>query len=36
MTMPNQSRGCVKSAGMKFGNDQIYDVGTFDETTQTD
>ena len=26
--MPNKSRGCVKSADEKFGNDQILDMGT--------
>ena len=32
MTMwPNKSRGCVKSADEKFGNDQILDMGNFDE-----
>ena len=28
---PNKSRGCVKSAGVKFGNDQIFDMTHFDE-----
>src|SRR5208283_6083846 len=27
---PNKSRGCVKSADMKFGNDQIFAVRHFD------
>ena len=27
---PNNARGCVKSAGAKFGNDQIFDMGNFD------
>jgi hypothetical protein len=29
--MPNTSRGCVKSVGAKFGNDQIFDMANFDE-----
>jgi len=28
---PNNSRGCVKSAGVKFGHDQFLDMGNFDE-----
>jgi hypothetical protein len=28
------SRGCVKSADMKFGNDQIFDMTNFDETSR--
>jgi hypothetical protein len=31
---PNKSRGCVKSADMNFGNDQIFDMATFDETSR--
>jgi hypothetical protein len=27
----NNSRGCVKSAGVKFGNDQFLGKGNFDE-----
>ena len=34
MMMPNKSRGCVKSADMKFGNDQIFDMTNFDETSR--
>ncbi len=33
-TMPNQSRGCVKSADMKFGNDQIFAVRHFDVSSR--
>jgi hypothetical protein len=30
--MPNtKSRGCVKSADMKFGNDHIFDMASIDE-----
>ena len=28
---PNNSRGCVKSGGVKFGNDQFLGMGNFDE-----
>ena len=28
---PNNSRGCVKSVGVKFGNDQFLGMGNFDE-----
>jgi hypothetical protein len=31
-TMPNKSRGCVKSADPNFGNDQIFDMPNFDES----
>jgi hypothetical protein len=31
-TPPNHARGCVKSADMNFGNDQIFDMESFDET----
>ena len=31
---PNKSRACVKSADMKFGNDQIFCVRHFDETSR--
>jgi hypothetical protein len=35
MTMPsNKSRGYVKSADMKFGNDQIFDMTNFDESSR--
>ena len=27
-TMPNQSRGCVKTVWSKFGNDQLLDMGS--------
>jgi len=30
---PNTARGCVKSADMKFGNDHIFDMANFDETS---
>src|SRR5450756_892857 len=33
MTPPNKSRGCVKSVGVKFGNDQILDMENFDEVS---
>jgi hypothetical protein len=33
-TMPNKSRGCVKSIGAKFGNDQISDMENFDEMSR--
>jgi hypothetical protein len=29
---PNKPRGCVKSAGVKFGNDQILDMAKFYES----
>jgi hypothetical protein len=31
---PNKSRGCVKSADMKFGNDQIFGARHFDVTSR--
>src|ERR1035437_1365082 len=31
---PNKSRGCVKSVGVKFGNDQIFDMENFDEVSR--
>ena len=31
---PNKSRGCVKSADLKFGNDQIFDLRNFDEASR--
>ena len=31
---PNKSRGCVKSVGVKFGNDQIFDMGNVDEMSR--
>jgi hypothetical protein len=31
---PNTARGCVKSADANFGNDQIYDMRHFDETSR--
>jgi len=31
---PNKSRGCVKSVGVKFGNDQILDMENFDEVSR--
>ena len=34
MTPPNTSRGCVKSVGVKFGNDQIFDMENFDEVSR--
>jgi len=34
LTQPNQSRGCVKSADPKFGNDQFFGVRHFDETSR--
>jgi hypothetical protein len=33
-SMPNKSRACVKSADMKFGNDQIFGAKHFDETSR--
>jgi hypothetical protein len=30
----SKSRGCVKSIGVKFGNDQIFDMANFDETSR--
>jgi hypothetical protein len=32
----NKSRGCVKSVGVKFGNDQIFDMENFDEVSRRD
>ena len=29
---PNQPRACVKSADLKFGNDQVFDMTNFDES----
>jgi hypothetical protein len=35
MTMPpNTARGCVKSADMKFSNDQIFDMANFGESSR--
>ena len=31
---PNKSRGWVKSADLKFGNDQIFDLRNFDESSR--
>ena len=31
---PNKSRGCVKNIAAKFGNDQIFDMGNFDEMSR--
>jgi hypothetical protein len=31
---PNKARACVKSADMKFGNDQIFDMRNFDESSK--
>ena len=31
---PNKSRGCVKSVGVKFGNDQIFDMENFDKVSR--
>jgi hypothetical protein len=30
----NKSRGCVKSIGVNFGNDQIFDMANFDERSR--
>jgi hypothetical protein len=30
----NKTRGCVKSVGVKFGNDQIFDMENFDEVSR--
>jgi len=32
--LPNKSRGCVKSADTKYGNDQIFDMGNFDKSSR--
>jgi hypothetical protein len=32
--LPNKSRACVKSADTKFGNDHIFDMANFDETSR--
>ena len=32
--MPNKSRGCVKSADANFGNDPIFDMRNFDESSR--
>jgi len=32
--MPNKTRGCVKSAGVISGNDPIFDMTHFDETSR--
>jgi hypothetical protein len=34
MVLPNTARGCVKSADMNFGNDHIFDMANFDETSR--
>jgi hypothetical protein len=34
MNEPNKARGCVKSADTNFGNDQIFDMANFDETSR--
>jgi hypothetical protein len=34
MTVPDQSRACVKTADMKFGNDQIFDIENFDDASR--
>jgi hypothetical protein len=31
---PNHARGCVKRVGVKFGNDQIFDMENFDEVSR--
>ena len=31
---PNQSRACVKSTDTKFGNDHIFDMANFDESSK--
>ena len=31
---PNKSRACVKSADTNFGNDHIFDMTNFDETSR--
>jgi hypothetical protein len=31
---PNKSRACVKSADLKFGNDHIFDMANFDESSR--
>jgi len=33
---PNTGRACVKSPGVKFGNDQIFDMARFDELSRWD
>jgi hypothetical protein len=30
----NKSRGCVKSADVKFGNDKIFNMANFDESSR--
>jgi len=30
----NKTRGCVKSPGLKFGNDPIFDMARFDELSR--
>ena len=32
--LPNKSRGCVKSADAKFGNDTIFNMANFDESSR--
>jgi hypothetical protein len=32
--LPNTARGCVKSVGVKFGNDQIFVMENFDEVSR--
>jgi hypothetical protein len=34
MKKPNKARGCVKSIGAKFGNDQISDMENVDEMSR--
>lgn len=31
---PNKTRACVKTPGVKFGNDQILDMESFDEMSR--
>jgi len=33
-TRSNKSRACVKSPGLKFGNDQIFRMARFDESSR--
>lgn len=34
LSRPNTARACVKSVGMNFGNDHIFDMANFDETSR--
>ncbi len=34
MIAANQSRACVKRPGANFGNEQIFDMGNFDEMSR--